>query len=106
MFNAVCGYGSRGFLGDFGAWGWIGPILGFVVWIGLLVGLAVLVIWAIRRTRASGPRLSYAGGQSTAEGILQARYARGEITREQYQQMKQDIGQGIALENLKGESTA
>jgi uncharacterized membrane protein len=30
-------------------------------------------------------------GQPTAKDILQAKYALGEITREQYQLMKQDI---------------
>jgi uncharacterized membrane protein len=30
-------------------------------------------------------------GQPTAKEILQAKYARGEITREQYQLMKQEI---------------
>jgi uncharacterized membrane protein len=32
-----------------------------------------------------------ATGQPTAKEILQAKYALGEITREQYQLMKQDI---------------
>ena len=92
MFDGPChaGAGNWGSPGDFGVWGWIGLILNLVFWVALIAGL-LLVVWAIRRARvpvATGP---YASGQPTAKEILQAKYARGEITREQYQLMKQDI---------------
>jgi len=90
--NGDCFSGIWGFLGDFGPWGWIGLVLNLIFWVGLIAGLAILVVWAIRRGRvpvATGP---YAIGQPTAKDILQARYARGEITREQYELKKQVIG--------------
>jgi len=66
-----------------GAAAWAGPLL--------IAGLVLLVVWAIRRARvpaATGPQVT---GRPTAKEILQAKYAGGEITREQYQLMKQDI---------------
>ena len=88
MFDGLChaGAGNWGSLGSLGIWGWIGLILNLVFWVALIVGLLLLVVWGIRRARVPA-----APGQPTAKEILQAKYARGEITREQYQLMKQDI---------------
>ena len=87
MYNGLCNSGTWGFLGNFGLWGWIGLILNLVFWVGLIAGLALLVVWAIRRAQVTD-----AYGKPTPKEILQARYARGEITREQYELGKQDIG--------------
>lgn len=93
-----CFSGNWGFLGDFGLWGWIGLILNLIFWVGLIAGLAMLVVWAIRRARVPAATGPYATGQPnagslpTAKEILQARYARGEITRDQYELKKQVIG--------------
>ena len=94
MFNGLCHFGSWGNLGAFGTWGWVAMIIPMVLWIGLIAGIALLVIWAIRRSsQASRTASTYAiSGQTIAKDILQARYARGEITREQYQQMLDDLG--------------
>ena len=88
MFDGLChaGAGNWGSVGNFGVWGWIGLILNLVFWVALIAVLVVLVVWAIRRARVPAGT-----GQPTAKEILQAKYARGEITREQYQLMKQDI---------------
>lgn len=85
-----------GFNGMHGlGWGGYGWILNLVVILGLIVGVVLLVVWLLRRTSSgsSGPAVtSYSSqGQPTAREILQARYARGEITREEYQQMFSDI---------------
>ncbi len=53
----------------------------------ILISLVVLVVWAMRRTSSSGG----AARPQTARDVLELRYARGEITREQYQQMKEDL---------------
>jgi putative membrane protein len=93
MVNGDCFSDNWGsFFGDFGLWGWIGLILNLVYWGALIACLVVLVIWAIRRARVSATTGPYALGQPTAKEILQARYARGEITREQYELKKQVIG--------------
>ena len=55
---------------------------------GLLIFLAV---WLVKALLATGHRKSQTHPLS-ARKILAQRYARGEITREQYEIMKQDIG--------------
>lgn len=80
--------------GWYGGFGWIGMILGGIFWLALLVGLILLIVWGIKRLNRM-PSNSNAGssGQAilTPKEILQGRYARGEITREQYQQMLSDL---------------
>jgi putative membrane protein len=74
----MMGYGMMGLYGLFG-------VLFNVL---VLAGIVVLIVWAVRRfSTPSNPPNS---GPSPRE-ILQARYARGEITREQYQQMLSDL---------------
>lgn len=71
-------------------WGWVG--LGMVhmllFWVLVILGIAVLVRWL------AGGAASSSGGEAPprAMDILKARYARGELTREQFEQMKRDLG--------------
>ena len=69
-----------------GAWGWIfGPLIMLAFW----GGFVALAVWIVRAVWRSGePRTT---SQNSLE-IAKARYARGEITREQYEQLKQDLG--------------
>lgn len=92
MSNLICHSGNLGTLGDLGIWGWIGLILNLIFWIGLLAGLTLLAIRALRGTRVPAATGLSTGGLLTAKQILQAQYARGEITREEYELKKQDIG--------------
>ena len=73
-------------------YGILGLIIGFVILLLLLGGLIWLIVWAVRRT--SGGPAHYMGSSTapqSAKEILQQRYAHGEITREQYLQMKRDL---------------
>ena len=98
MINGLCHSGNWGSLGNLGGWGWVGLILNLVFWVGLLAGLTLLVVRAIRRGGVAALAIPDTtgqpppGGQHNAKEILQAQYARGEITREQYELRKQDIG--------------
>lgn len=75
-----------------GGWWGPGPWFGMTsMWLIPLIVLGVIV-WLIFR---SGDR-SFPGRYSqpppdTARNILDRRYAAGEITREDYQRMKQDV---------------
>lgn len=74
-------------------WGWGGMIFGGVLMLLFWVLLIVLIVWAIRAMvrssgRAAGPP---AAGEKTPLDILKERYARGEINREQYDAMRQDL---------------
>lgn len=85
-----------GMMGGFGGGlGLFGGLLGSLLIIGLLVGLVFLGIWLWRRFGASegiGPWTQPQGSQQlSARDILQTRYARGEVTREEYQVMLQDL---------------
>ncbi len=70
--------------GMMGAYGWIGMIFNLLI----LAGVIILVVWAVRRFTERGSGQS---GSQSARDIVQQRYARGEITREQYQQMLNDL---------------
>ncbi len=67
-------------------WGWIG--LGMVhmllFWVLVILGIAVLVRWLAGGARGETP--------PRAMDILKARYAKGEISREQFEEMKREIG--------------
>jgi uncharacterized membrane protein len=90
MFNGFCHFGNWGSLGNFGIWGWVGMIVNLIFWVGWLAGLALLVVLLIRRARMSPATIPQVTGQPSEE-ILQAQYARGEITREEYELRKQDL---------------
>ena len=77
----MMGFPGFGMMGFFGGW------IGMLVNLAILIGIVVLIVWAVKRFTGSSPSAS---AQSPRE-ILQARYARGEINREQYQQMLQDL---------------
>ncbi|MGD2205480.1 MAG: SHOCT domain-containing protein [Anaerolineae bacterium] len=72
----------------------VGGGLGLLT-IGLLVGLVFLVIWLWQRFGAlagTTPKTqSSETKQPSAREILQARYARGELTREEYQAILEDL---------------
>jgi len=74
-----------------GPGGWGFPI-GGLFWLLLLIALFVLVARAARRPSDRRPSPTEAG---TAE-ILDARYAKGEIGRDEYLQKKADISSGPA----------
>ena len=73
-------------------WGWyeggwwmlFGGVIFILFW-GAVIWLAV---WAVRRFSAGNPP----GGNHTPLDIARERYARGEITREQFEQIKKDLG--------------
>ena len=81
-----------GYLG-YGGFSWIGMIVNMVIMLAIVVGIVLLVIWSNRRTHANVHQSGIQGlsGQS-AKDIAQARYAKGEITRDEYQQILTDLG--------------
>ena len=86
----------RGFFGNIGGFGWVGMILNLAVAIILIAAIVVLIIYAVRRLRHKSNPVQPQGGPPpsasiTPKEILQTRYARGEITREQYLAMLEDI---------------
>jgi len=75
--------------------GLLGLLLMILLWIGLIV-LAVWLVGALFRgsnqskTPPSNPTIH----DSNAREILDTRYVRGEITRDQYELMRSDLNEG------------
>jgi uncharacterized membrane protein len=59
----------------------------------LVVAAVLLVVWLVAGGRLPGTDAAAgdAGGDG-AQAILRERYAQGELTREQYEQMRRDLG--------------
>ena len=77
--EGVWGYGS--------CYGWhVGAIIGLVLLV-LVIGLVIWGIVALARHGRSGS----AGRGNGALTIAKERYARGEITKEQFDQIKKDV---------------
>ncbi len=71
--------------GMMGAFGLIGLLFNALI----IVGVVGLIVWAVKHFASPG---NHASSTQTAREVLQVRYARGEITREQYQQILSDLG--------------
>lgn len=76
----------------YGGFGWIGVILGFVIIVGGIVGLVFLALWTVRKLSSSTQPDNKNLQQESALDIAKARYAKGEITREEYQNILSDLG--------------
>jgi putative membrane protein len=64
-----------------------GGIVMILFWVGLIVG----AVWLAQALFNSGRTSASTGRELSAKEILDQRFARGEITREQYDLMKQDL---------------
>lgn len=79
--------------GTFAGLGTLGVILSVVLHLAVIMGAVLLIAWFVRSLAANQPRASYATA-SPAPGpreILQQRYASGEVSREQYLKMLDDL---------------
>lgn len=90
MWNGVCPLWNGGV---FGAWGWIGMILYLLLWAGLIAGLVYLAVRLARRAGSAMPAgvVPAMAEPSSALEIAQLRYARGEIDRETYIRLVEDL---------------
>lgn len=84
----------------FGFMGWFGLIAQFLIGLLVLAVLVMLFIMLIRSLSRRYPGAAHmppmppvppAAGVSSAKDIAQARYAKGEITREEYLQIVADL---------------
>ncbi len=76
--------------GMMGGWGmgWFGGIFMILFWILILIGLVFVIKWLIQST--SRARNNGQSGYRALE-ILKERYARGEIDKAQFEDMKRDL---------------
>ena len=82
------GYYGLGMMGGFGLfWG----MLWLLVLVGIVGGILFLIRGAFTCRHRQGCGSSGSDSGSAALKLLDERYARGEITREEYQQMRKDL---------------
>lgn len=71
---------------------WLGPILGLVVSLLLIAALVLLVIWLYQQVRDGGrSRHSSERGEPEALDVARRRYARGELTAEEFERLRRDL---------------
>jgi len=68
-------------------WGWWGMGLGMLIMVVFWGGLIALVTWVILRLVRSGQQSS----SQTPLEIAKARYAKGEISKEEFEQIKKEL---------------
>ncbi len=91
------GYGYNT-MGTGGVWWW--ELLMFLFWLLVIAGVVVLIVWVIRQLSRSQhghnvPGAGYyaePGRRDEACETARMRYARGEITREQYDEICHTLG--------------
>ncbi|MDO8637904.1 MAG: SHOCT domain-containing protein [Dehalococcoidia bacterium] len=77
MMGGSWGLGIGNFMGGF----WM-----FIIWIAIIG----LIVWAVTAAVRPGQNTGHASG-SSAQDIARSRYARGEINKEQYEQLRKDL---------------
>ena len=91
MFGGMMGGWNPSNLSGWGGNMWWGWLLMILLWVLLISGGVAFAAWAVRGSRA-GPG---GGGADSlpneALEILRQRYARREITSEQFEQMRRDL---------------
>ena len=71
----------------YGYAGWWGLIM-LLFWLLVIAGGVALVVWLVRQGQGSHPA---AGGDDRALATLRERYARGELTQDEFEQMRRTL---------------
>jgi putative membrane protein len=66
-------------------------IFGFILTVLFWAGIITLIFWLIRGVIRRGNSTYDTGSKNNALDIAKERYARGEITKEQFEKIKKDI---------------
>lgn len=81
--------GGGGMMNGFGFGGT--SLIGLIFNLAIVVGIVILIVWAVKRFTGGAANWNQPSSSQSPREILQARYARGELTRDQYQQMLSDL---------------
>jgi putative membrane protein len=90
MMGSYGGYG--GYPGMMSGYGFnpMGGILTIIFWGLIIAGIALVAVWL---ARGDDHRGMHPGSSESALQILKTRYAKGEITKEQFESIKRDLGE-------------
>ena len=83
-------HGFMGSWGGMGGWGLVGGLIGFLFLVALATVVVALFLWLWRRTSLNPADTQR--GPLSARDVLALRYVRGELTREEYLRVKEDLG--------------
>ncbi|MDY0125647.1 MAG: SHOCT domain-containing protein [Anaerolineaceae bacterium] len=78
----------------FGGIGWIFLIINLVLLIGAFIAVVFLVIWIVKQLSNNNPGQALNNDAESAVEIARERYAKGDITREEYQKLIIDLERG------------
>ena len=78
-----------GMMGWGGGYGY-GPVH-LIVWAVILIGIVAGIVWLVRSLSGRGVAGQEPARRSPGLDVLEERYARGEINRDEYLQKKKDI---------------
>jgi len=76
----------------YGGLGWIGMVINLVISVAVIIGFVFLVIWIVKRLNNNNSGRTFYNAASSAVEIAKERYAKGEITREEFQTLLVDLG--------------
>ncbi len=86
-------------MGGFGFFG-LGMVLMVLFWVAVIGGAIWLVAALVRGNQGMGASGTGSGtGAQAPLDILQTRYAKGEITQEQFEEMKRTLGLATGTES-------
>lgn len=92
-FGMMDGYGMMNFGRIGGGWGifsmFLAVIFQIIIWAIIIVAVFALVRWIYARIFKG--ELWVFGKKETAEDVLKMRYAKGEITKEEYESARQEL---------------
>ncbi len=83
----MLGYGGSGVFG-----GVFGMVIGTLIWVLIIAGIVFLVIWLMKNY--NGQQKSGRQNKETPETpmeILRRRYAEGDITKREFEEMKKEL---------------
>lgn len=83
-------------MGNWGEFGWWGMGFGFLFmalfWLLIVLGIVALIRWLMRESQSGRAQdESILPRDKTPLEIVQERYARGEIDRDEYEQKRRDL---------------
>ena len=93
MGGTIGGFGT-GIGGAMGSLGVFGGLVNLILTIGFLAGLVLLGVWLWRRLGVPAVAPVRETQQGSVRDILRVRYARGELSQEEFQRMLHDLNGG------------
>ena len=83
MFGCFAGWGT-------GGWGLVAGILGLLAFLSLIAAVVVVGVLLIQKSRSTAE--TYPRAKAASAETPEVRYARGELTREEYQRLREHGG--------------